>query len=137
METILLIKRGEIPINQMKGYKMQFETENEFINFLDGAKHNMRKDDLATRFLYHYRTEPEVYQMFEQFTLQLISKRPDRGSHWMIGNRMRWESTINSSTERYKITNDFLGLYARLFMSRHPQHNEYFQVKEMKRIIGL
>lgn len=113
---------------------MQHGTENEFINYLDSIKTN-EKDCLASQFLYHYRTKPETYQHFEKFTLEMIQTRPKRGSQWMVANRVRWETMIRD--EPYKVTNDFIALYARLFMARHPQHDGYFQIKTMKRIAGL
>lgn len=110
-------------------------TENEFLNYLDSVKTN-EKDCLATRFLYHYRTNPEVYRLFEKFTLQMIQRQPVRGSAWMVANRVRWETTM-SHDEEYKVTNDYIAMYARLFMARHPQYDGYFVTKEMKRIFGV
>jgi len=113
---------------------MEYQTENELINYLHSIKTG-EKDCLASQFLYHLRTKPETYQFFEKFTLEMIQTRPNRGSQWMVANRVRWETMIRD--EPYKVTNDFIALYARLFMARHPQHDGYFQTKNMKRIAGL
>jgi len=113
---------------------MTYKTENEFLNYLDSVKTNKR-DCLATQFLYHYKTKPETYQFFEKFALEMIQTRPKRGSAWMVANRVRWETMIRD--EPYKVTNNFIALYARLFAARHPQHEGYFPTKAMKRILGL
>mgnify|MGYP003342174344 CR=1 FL=1 len=109
--------------------------ENEFFNYLDSVKTN-EKGCLATEFLYHMRTNPATFQFFEQFSLQMIQRRPKRGSAWMVANRVRWETAMTHD-EVYKVSNDFIALYARLFMARHPQHEGYFITKTMKRIFGL
>lgn len=114
---------------------MTHETEAEFLNYLDSIKDNMDKDDLPTRFLYHYRTNPNVYRMFEAFALQAIQAGITRLSAWLIANRMRWEVELQKQVdEEFKISNDFIGLYARLFMARHPQYSGYFVTKRMPRI---
>jgi hypothetical protein len=52
----------------------------------------------------------------------------------MIANRIRWETSIETfSVEEYKISNDYIALYARMFMSDHPEYNGFFRIKEMKR----
>lgn len=114
---------------------MARKSEEEFLNYLDSIKDNMDKDDLPTRFLYHYRTNPNVYRMFEAFALQAIQAGRTRLSAWLIANRMRWEVELQKQVdEEFKIANDFIGLYARLFMARHPQYNGYFVTKRMPRI---
>lgn len=112
-----------------------FENENEFVNFLREARDPMDKHCLAGRFLYHYIHEPHVYKLFEKFTLELTRKRL-KSSAWLVANRMRWEEKF-STEEDFKVTNDFIGLYARMFMARHPQYNNFFQVNKMYRIFGL
>jgi hypothetical protein len=52
----------------------------------------------------------------------------------MIANRIRWETSIETySVEEYKISNDYIALYARKFMQDHPSYDGFFKIKEMKR----
>lgn len=112
-----------------------FSNEYEFVNFLREARDPMDKNCLAGRFLYHYIHEPHVYQLFEKFALELASQK-SKSSAWLVANRMRWEAEF-STEEQYKITNDYIGLYARMFMDRHPQYDNFFTVKKMYRIFGI
>jgi hypothetical protein len=32
----------------------------------------------------------------------------------------------------FKISNDYIGFYARLFHARHPHHNDFFRLKQFK-----
>ena len=118
-------------------------TENEFLDYLESVKTGAR-DCLASKFLYHIRNNPKIYNYFEEFTFDMIRKKPERGSAWMVANRVRWETSFGVQSIQeieyptvFKVTNNFIALYARLFMCRHPQHEGYFQIKNMKAIVGL
>tara|TARA_R100000734_G_C3242456_1_gene46652 strand:+ start:108 stop:455 length:348 start_codon:yes stop_codon:yes gene_type:complete len=114
-------------------------TENEFLDYLESVKTGAR-DCLASKFLYHIRNNPTVYNYFEEFAFDMIRKQPERGSAWMVANRVRWETSFSNDhiqETAFKVTNNFIALYARLFMSRHRQHEGYFRIKNMKAIVGL
>ena len=52
-------------------------------------------------------------------------------SAWLIVNRIRWETTIVTKGTDFKISNDFIALYARLFHVRYPEHEGFFKIKKM------
>jgi len=76
---------------------------------------------------------PEVYKLFCKFTLQAAEKGHKRLSAWMIVNRIRWETSVVTVGNDYKVSNDFIALYARKFMQDHPEYDGFFSVKSMKR----
>lgn len=89
---------------------------------------------LTQRFNQYHRDNPQVYELFKKFTFMAIRRGHNRLSAWMIANRIRWETSIETfSVEEYKISNDYIALYARMFMSDHPEYNGFFRIKEMKR----
>jgi len=89
---------------------------------------------LTNRFNQFHNDNPQVYEMFKKFTFMAIRRGHKRLSAWMIANRIRWETSIETiSVEDYKISNDYIALYARKFMSDHPEYNGFFKIKEMKR----
>jgi len=47
-------------------------------------------------------------------------------------NRMRWETALQTTGDEFKIRNDFIAYYARLFMAYHPEHEGFFRIKRMK-----
>jgi hypothetical protein len=89
---------------------------------------------LMNRFNNFNRDNPEVYELFKRFTFQAINKGHTRLSAWMIANRIRWETQIETVNDDYKISNDYIALYSRKFMKDYPQHDGFFRIKPMKRL---
>ena len=90
--------------------------------------------DLKQKFDEWNKENPEVYALFKRFSFEAISKGHKRLSAWMIANRIRWETSIETfSVDEYKISNDYIALYARMFMRDHPEYDGFFKTKEMKR----
>jgi hypothetical protein len=89
---------------------------------------------LTDKFNQYHRDNPQVYELFKRFTFMAIKRGHNRLSAWMIANRIRWETSIETfSVDEYKISNDYIALYARMFMQDHPQYDGFFKTKEMKR----
>ena len=89
---------------------------------------------LTDKFNQYHKDNPQVYELFKRFTFMAIKRGHNRLSAWMIANRIRWETSIETfSVDEYKISNDYIALYARMFMQDHPQYNGFFKTKEMKR----
>lgn len=80
-----------------------------------------------------HKKNPHVYELFEKFTFIAINKGHKRLSAWLIVNRIRWETSIETSGDDFKISNDFIAYYARLFVAYHPEYEGFFQLKRMTR----
>lgn len=89
---------------------------------------------LKEKFELFHEENPHVYDMFCKFTMQAINRGHKRLSAWMVANRIRWETSIETTGNEYKISNDFIALYARKFMEDHPEHEGFFKIKAMKRV---
>ena len=79
-----------------------------------------------------HKENPEVWEKFEEYTLQAISSGRKHYSHWAIVNRIRWNSEIETRGGDFKISNDYIGFYARLFHARHPDYDGFFKLKPLK-----
>jgi hypothetical protein len=78
---------------------------------------------------------PHIYEMFAGFTIEAINAGKTKLSAWLITNRIRWETeVVTKSEDKYKISNDYIALYARKFIAENPQYKNFFNIKEMKRI---
>jgi len=88
---------------------------------------------LTDRFEKWDNINPHFYIMFKRFTFEAINKGHNHLSAWLVSNRIRWETTIVTQGNPYKISNDFIALYARKFMKDYPQHQGFFKTKEMTR----
>lgn len=90
-------------------------------------------DDLKQRWWDWHKKNPHVWRLFEKFTLIAINKGHKKLSAWLIVNRIRWETSIETQGDDFKISNDFIALYARYFMHKYPQYEGFFRTKQMKR----
>lgn len=78
-----------------------------------------------------HKANPQVWELFERFSFEAIQRGHKKISHWLIINRIRWETTIITQGGDFKISNDYIAFYARLFRAKHPQHKNLFNVKKM------
>ena len=46
--------------------------------------------------------------------------------------RIRWETDIVTKGNPFKISNDFIGYYARYFIHSYPEHKDFFVTKPLK-----
>jgi hypothetical protein len=90
-------------------------------------------DSLKRKWWEWHKQNPHVYELFEKFTLDAISKGHDRLSAWLIVNRIRWETAVETRGDDFKISNDFIAYYARLFMHNHPRYEGFFKTKTLRR----
>jgi hypothetical protein len=79
-----------------------------------------------------HKANPDVWRLFERFSLEAINMGHKRLSAWLIVNRIRWESMVVTTGNDYKITNDYIAFYARLFINKYPQYSGFFVTKKMK-----
>lgn len=79
-----------------------------------------------------HKANPHVYDMFERFALDAIQQGHTHLSAWLIVNRIRWEVAMETSGDDFKISNDFIAYYARLFHANHKKHEGFFRTKKLK-----
>ena len=79
-----------------------------------------------------HQDNPHVWWYFERFALEAVSKKRKKISQWLIMNRIRWETTIVTTGEDFKINNDHIAFYARLWKALYPQYADLFTTKKMK-----
>lgn len=82
-------------------------------------------------FLQWHEANPIVWEYFERFSLQAIAAGHKKISHWLIINRIRWEVFLETTGGDFKISNDYIAFYARLWQERYPQHRDLFTTKRM------
>ncbi len=88
---------------------------------------------LVKKFKDFHEKNPRIFEAFYRFSVEARLKRRSL-SHWMIANRVRWYTAIETTGVDFKLSNDYIGLYGRLVVAHDPQHFEgFFQFKQMKR----
>lgn len=78
-----------------------------------------------------HKQNPQVWEYFERFALEAVNKGRKKISHWLIINRIRWEISIMTTGGEFKISNDHIAFYARLWKATYPQYAELFTTKRM------
>ncbi len=78
-----------------------------------------------------HQENPWVWREFEALSLEMAAVR-DRYSAWSVIGKLRWEYDLRTTGPEFKITNDYIAYYSRLFMHLHPQHEGFFQTKPFK-----
>jgi len=89
------------------------------------------KLELFKRFRKFHEDNPKVYELFTKFTFHVIKKGHNNFSADAIAHRIRWETTIETTDEEFKICNDHIAYYSRLFMAQFPEQDGFFRTKEI------
>lgn len=85
----------------------------------------------ASRFMEYHAANPEVFEMFCRFTWELVTAGRKKIGAKMVAERLRWESTVRSKGT-FKINNNYVAFYARLFEKRFPRYEGIFTKRESK-----
>jgi hypothetical protein len=83
------------------------------------------------RFDEWHKNNPGIWEYFQRFSFEALQHGHKKISHWLIINRIRWEVFIVTTGKDFKISNDFIAFYARLWKKTHPQHKTLFNTKHM------
>jgi DNA repair photolyase len=90
-----------------------------------------RRDQLVARFIQFHRDNPAVWQLFEQFTLQLIQSGRRHYSSDAVFQRIRWQIDIETRGEAVKLNDHYRAYYARMFEAKHPSHERFFRNRKL------
>ena len=84
-----------------------------------------------SKFKEYHAEHPDVYDLFEMFTLDRISKGLKCGASDVIG-RVRWETNAGDlfkKNEAYKVNQNYARYYAEEFDKRNPQYAGFFSYR--------
>jgi len=80
-----------------------------------------------------HRENPDVYELFKRFTLDVIRRGHDSYSSKAIFERIRWHSDVETQGgDPFRMSNNFTPYYARLFMVEHPEHQGFFRTQTLQ-----
>jgi hypothetical protein len=94
-----------------------------------------KMSDLEAQFAEFHAENPEVYRLFDRFTYDVIKRGLTHYSADAIMHRVRWFTTVETSdVEGYKINNNWVAFYSRLWMRDHPEHEGFFETRVQKAV---
>jgi len=100
-------------------------------NYRGGIKLMETFDQRKRKFWEWHKKNPLIWVYFEKFSLEAVNKGCKKISHWLIINRIRWEVYVVTTGDDFKISNDYIAFYARLWRATHPEHKDLFSIKKM------
>lgn len=95
----------------------------------------MEKQATNERWWKYHNENPRIYELFKEITFRAIKKGKRKLSATLVVNVIRWERYIETTDQKnggFKINNDFVPYYARLFMRDFPQHDGLFVTRVLK-----
>lgn len=93
----------------------------------------MPKNNLHAKFMQYHRDNPKVYELFKKYTFKAIRAGYSRLSADLIMHRVRWETNIVTKDDiNFKISNNHIAYYSRLFMGEYPLYKGFFRIKLLR-----
>ena len=90
-----------------------------------------RRDEIAEQCDNFHKEHPEVWDLFVQFTNEMIERGFNNYSCKAIFERIRWEKDAGGDgTTQFKLNNNYTALYARRFMKMYPEYEGFFRTRE-------
>ena len=90
-----------------------------------------RKEEVRQQVKAYHRKHPEVWELFVQFTFDMIDKGFKNYAVSGIFERISWEKDMGGDgLTMFKINNNYKPFYARRFMACYPQHEGFFRTRK-------
>lgn len=88
---------------------------------------------IQERFELMHKTHPEIYETFCKTIEDIMRRGFKRWSADGVFHIMRYTTKADGrDIERYKLNNDYISRYARMWADEHPQHEGFFKFRELK-----
>jgi hypothetical protein len=75
---------------------------------------------------------PLVWSLFKQQVFKAISKGKKKLSAKTILGFIRWNLTLTTTGDEFKINDIFTSRYARKYIEQFPQHKEVFNLRNLR-----
>lgn len=83
------------------------------------------------KFWEYHRENPQVYALFDRFAREAVARGRKHFSAYMIFERMRWYTIIETGGDEYKLNNNYRPYYARLWLRKNPDHADLFEIRTL------
>lgn len=90
------------------------------------------QSNLERDFEEFHRAKPGVYRLFDRFTREVIVAGFRRYSADAIMHRVRWHTHIETGDVEFKLNNNYVAYYARLWMRDNPRYAGFFETRRVK-----
>jgi len=89
-----------------------------------------RHDEMNDQVKAFHKQHPRVWELFCEFTNELIRRGFKHYSAKGVFERIRWETAeADSARNEFKLNNNYSAFYARAFMRCNPEHEGFFRTR--------
>jgi len=86
---------------------------------------------IQTSFRGFHERNPIVYQTLINLAREARAKGHRKLGISMLWERMRWEMTVTTYNDSFKLNNNYRSRYARLIMQQEPDLADFFDIREL------
>lgn len=87
--------------------------------------------DTVMQFFAWHNQHPEIWKAFEIKTLELIKSGVSHFGAKAIAESIRYDESVKGGTD-FKLNNNFVSYYSRVFVLKYPQHKDFFEFREIE-----
>ena len=85
-----------------------------------------RADQIFDAFKVFHRANPEIWVLFQKYSLQIIDRGLKSYGSAAVFERIRWHISVETSG-KVKLNNNFRAYYARMFAVKYPEYSHFFR----------
>lgn len=112
---------------------MQMKQMEMFIDEpLEASNDNAKDDNWEARFHAYHTANPHVYELVKKYTKDVIKTGRKTFSMTSIFERIRWYTNIETTGDEFKINQNYIPHYSRMFMREHPEHDGFFNTRKLR-----
>lgn len=90
-----------------------------------------RADQILDAFEKFHMENPDVWRLFQRFSLEAYNAGRGHYSAKAVFERIRWHLEIETSGEEVKLNNNFTAHYARMFHLSRPDLDGFFRNRKL------
>lgn len=97
------------------------------------AKLIVRPVTVQTRFEEYHERNPEVFELFVQFTREVMRSGYEHYGAWATFQRIRWHIDMEThQRDGFKISNDYISRYVRMLETVFPEYSGFYKTRPLK-----
>lgn len=87
---------------------------------------------IVEAFWKYHALNPQVWELFERFALQLRDAGRKRYGASAIVQRIRWHMAVETQGDEFKINDHYSPCYARLLILKYPEFQAFFELRRSR-----
>ena len=86
---------------------------------------------LDQQFENYHNKNPKIYELFKRFAYEALMSGHHHFGAKAIMERVRWEVSVSTAGDPFKINNNYTSRYARKLISDKPEFDGFFRTRQL------